>query len=314
MSATISSHILMVRPAHFCFNEQTAESNAFQSNDTSRSVAEIQATAIAEFDAFVAQLREKGVNVIVAQDSETPIKPDAIFPNNWVSFHDDGTIITYPMYAPVRRLERSEDILNQVKELFYDGNRHHLETSEAENLFLEGTGSMIFDRPNKLVYACLSPRTDDTILDRFCEITGFDKVVFTSVDAKSQEIYHTNVMMALGETFVVICMDTITDADERTVVEQSIMDTDKELIDITLEQMGQFAGNMLQVKNDFGDTYLVMSQTAYKSLTSNQLAQIEAHTNILPIAIPTIETYGGGSVRCMMAEVFLQPKIQAVEV
>lgn len=309
MSSTTTSHILMVRPAHFCFNEETAASNAFQSNDTSRTVADIQTTAIAEFDAFVAQLRGKGVNVIVAQDSETPVKPDAIFPNNWVSFHDDGTIITYPMYAPVRRLERSEAILEHVNTLFDSEKRHHLEASEAEDLYLEGTGSMIFDRTNKLTYACLSPRTNNTVLDRFCDLTGFDKVVFTAVDANEQQIYHTNVMMAVGETFVVICLDTIIDAEERAMVEQVILDTDKEIIDITLEQMSQFAGNMLQVKNERNETYLIMSQTAHKSLTDSQLAQIENHTNILPIPIPTIEKYGGGSVRCMMAEVFLKPKI-----
>jgi hypothetical protein len=310
MSSTITNHIFMVRPANFGFNEETAASNAFQSNDTSRSLFQIHVAAITEFDAFVSKLQEKGINVTVAHDSQTPIKPDAIFPNNWVSFHEDGSVITYPMYAPVRRLERSEDILFKISTLFHIENRFNLETAEAENLFLEGTGSMIFDRPNQLVYACISPRTDETILDRFCDITGFDKVVFTAVDANGQQIYHTNVMMALGETFVVICMDTITDADERIVVEQSIVDTDKELIDITLEQMGQFAGNMLQVKNDIGDTYLVMSQTAYNSLTISQLSKIEAHTNILTIAIPTIEKYGGGSVRCMMAEMFLKPKIQ----
>ena len=308
MSYVSTSNILMVRPANFGFNEETAASNAFQTNDKSLTISEIQEKAKIEFDAFVAKLQSKGVNVVVANDSVSPIKPDAIFPNNWISFHDNGAIVTYPMYAEVRRLERSEAIIEQISQRFQVNGRFHLEKAEADNLFLEGTGSMILDRPQFLVYACLSPRTDDSILENFCEMTNFEKVVFTAVDGNGQQIYHTNVMMAIGENFVVICLDTIVDADERIMVEQSILDTDKEVIEITLEQMMHFAGNMLQVRNESGDTFLVMSEQAYKSLTDSQIEQIETHTEILHTPLYTIETYGGGSARCMMAEIFLAKK------
>lgn len=300
--------ILMVRPANFGFNEQTAESNAFQTNDTSKSSEQIKAAAIAEFDAFVNQLEAVGVNVIVHQDQAIPVKTDAIFPNNWVSFHQDGTVITYPMCAPIRRLERDETILAEIKSKFNIEKIVPLEQYESENLFLEGTGSMIFDRTNKIVYACLSPRTDEGVLDKFCEITGFDKVAFTSVDGDGKEIYHTNVMMALGESFCVICLDTIKDEGEKAMVIQSLEDTHKEIIEITLDQMMNFAGNMLQVKSNNPKGHLVMSQRAYNSLTETQVAQIQEHTEILAVPIPIIETYGGGSVRCMMAEIFSEPK------
>ena len=303
-----TNHILMVRPANFGFNEETAESNAFQTKDTSKTNSQVRAEAVAEFDAFVAQLRGVGVNVIVAEDSVTPVKTDAVFPNNWVSFHADGTVITYPMYAPVRRLERQESILQLIENQFIVNNRVHLETAEAEHLFLEGTGSMIFDRPNKIVYACLSPRTNVEVLDRFCETVGFDKVVFTSTDGDGKEIYHTNVMMALGETFCVICLETIADKSERDLIVQTLEETHKEIIEISLAQMMKFAGNMLQVRNADGELYLVMSKQSYDSLTESQISQIQEHTNILSIPINTIETYGGGSVRCMMAEVFLATK------
>jgi hypothetical protein len=303
-----TNHILMVRPANFGFNEQTAESNAFQTNDTSLSPKEIADKARAEFDGFVAQLRAEGINVIVGEDSAMPIKHDAIFPNNWVSFHDDGTMITYPMFAPMRRLERQPQIVQQIENQFVINKKIALESSEADHLFLEGTGSMIFDRPNKIVYACLSPRTNSTILDRFCAATGFEKIEFTSVDGNRQEIYHTNVMMALGETFCVICLDTIRNESERALVIQTLEDTEKEIIDISIAQMNRFAGNMLQVRNDKGDTFLVMSEQAYLSLSETQIAQIKAHTNIISVPIYTIETYGGGSARCMMAEVFLERK------
>jgi hypothetical protein len=303
-----TNHILMVRPANFGFNEETAESNAFQTNDTSLNQKQISEIAIKEFDDFVAKLSAVGVNVVVAEDSESPRKCDAIFPNNWITFHDNGDVITYPMYAPMRRLERQPHIVQQIENQFVVKKKFHLEDAEEENLFLEGTGSMIFDRPNKIVYACLSPRTDQSILHKFSEITGFNQVVFTSVDGKGQEIYHTNVMMALGETFCVICLDTIPNEEERAVVVQSLEDTGKEIIEISIEQVLEFAGNMLQVRNEAGETFLVMSEQAYKSLTTNQVEKIEQHTKILSIPIYTIEKYGGGSVRCMMAEIFLEKR------
>lgn len=304
----ITNHILMVRPANFGFNEQTAESNAFQTNDNSISQKEISQRAMSEFDAMVALLRGKGVNVIVSEDSAEPVKHDAIFPNNWVTFHDDGSVILYPMYAPMRRLERQEHILEQIIGHFKMEKIYHLEKSEAENLFLEGTGSMILDRPNKIVYACLSPRTDNAVLDRFCHVTKFKKMLFTSVDKKGQQIYHTNVMMALGDTFCVIGLDTVLDVMERAYIVGSLETTGKEIIDLSISQIDSFAGNMLQIKNAEGKTFLAMSEQAYKSLTKSQITQIEKHTEILPIPIYTIEKYGGGSVRCMMAEIFLKEK------
>jgi len=297
--------LMMVRPANFGFNEQTASNNAFQTNDTSRQAPEIQQLAVQEFDGFVEKLREAGVQVIVVEDTAEPAKADAIFPNNWVTFHQDGRIITYPMYAPVRRLERREDVLERLKSQYAFTERIHLEDYEQENRFLEGTGSMILDRPHKIVYACLSPRTDKALLEEYCSIIGYEMVAFTALDGNGREIYHTNVMMALGEAFVVVCLDTLRDPSERRTLMNKFAATGKEVIEITLEQMLHFAGNMLQVRNPAGDTFLVMSEQAFKSLTPAQVVLIEKHTIILDSPIPTIETYGGGSARCMMAEVFL---------
>ncbi len=295
----------MVRPANFGFNEQTAVNNAFQTLDTSLDIHEISKKAIEEFDIFVSKLRIAGVNVVVAEDSTDPAKPDSVFPNNWVTFHNDGTIITYPMYAPVRRLERNEAIIEQIAEYFEVKKRQHLEHFEDSNRYLEGTGSMILDRVNKIVYACLSPRTDDLLLDKFCELTAFRKMVFHAVDENDQDIYHTNVMMALGETFVIICLETIKNDTERNNLINCFSKTGKEVIEISLKQMKAFAGNMLQLRTNKNETLLVMSEQAYQSLESDQIATIKRHTNILYSPIETIETYGGGSTRCMMAEIFL---------
>ena len=307
MRQQTTPHILMVRPANFGFNPETAESNAFQSREQKHTAEEMRQAAMLEFDRFVAALRAAGVQVIVAEDSAVPVKPDAVFPNNWVSFHQEGYIVTYPMFAAVRRLERSEAIVQVVLDAGFavKGAQKHLETYEAQNLFLEGTGSIIFDHQHRLAYACLSPRTDANLLEELCRFMGYQKVVFHATDANDQDIYHTNVMMALGETFVVICMDSVKDARERSLLVAAFAETDKEIIEITMEQMNQFAGNMLQVRNDKDETILVMSQTAYRSLTPEQVAIITAKTQILYSDINTIETYGGGSARCMMAEVFL---------
>lgn len=300
--------VLMVRPAHFGFNEETAANNAFQVNDQSLSAVEIQEKAKVEFDAFVAKLRSVGVNVIVVEDTSDPLTPDAVFPNNWVTFHQDGLIITYPMFAHKRRLERREDVLNDLGQHYAITNHVRMEGHEAQEKYLEGTGSMILDRPNRLVYACLSPRTDPELLEEFSRITGYTPVLFHAVDGQGQDIYHTNVMMALGETFVVIVLDSIRDAEDKSDLLAYFDATGKEVIDLSLEQMMSFAGNMLQVRNSSGQTFLVMSKQAYQSLTPTQIAQIEKHTQILHSSIDTIETYGGGSARCMMAEVFL-PKV-----
>lgn len=304
-SAQTTSHLLMVRPANFGFNEETAASNAFQSNDGRLQHEEISRQAVAEFDAFVEKLRAVGVDVTVAEDTNRPLKPDAVFPNNWISFHADGTIVTYPMYAPVRRLERRDDIVRLVQDKFKVERKLQLEEYEEIDQYLEGTGSMIIDRPNRLVYACLSPRTHFDLLHRYCKLMGYEAVAFHAIDGEGREIYHTNVMMALGESFVVICLDSVPSEVENDLLRQKFAATDKEIIEISLDQMLSFAGNMLQVRGANGETWLVMSEQAYRSLLPEQVARINRHTNILYAPLNVIETYGGGSARCMMAEVFL---------
>jgi len=306
MRQQTTPHILMVRPANFGFNEETAANNAFQSRDGRLSPAEMRERAMQEFDGFVAQLREASVDVIVASDTETPIKPDAVFPNNWVTFHQEGFVVTYPMFAPTRRLERSDAIIEQVlRQGYHSDRRLGFEQYEPQDRFLEGTGSIIFDHQNRLAYACLSPRTDADLLEELCAAIGYQKVVFHSVDENGQDIYHTNVMMALGETFVVICLDSLRDQSERKMLEDTFRETGKAIVDISLAQMNAFAGNMLQVRNTAGQTILVMSSQAYRALSPAQIEALEKHTRLLHAPIDTIETYGGGSARCMMAEVFL---------
>lgn len=299
---------MMVRPANFGFNEETAGNNAFQINDTSLSVQEIKEKAILEFDAFAQKLKDAGITVHLVEDVPIPVNPDAVFPNNWVSFHENGTLITYPMFAPVRRNERREEILEKIREDFEIIKRLYFEYGEKKNKFLEGTGSMVIDRQNQIVYACRSVRTNEEMLDHFCEELDVEEVLFDAVDENGMPIYHTNVMMALGETFVVICLDTIRDINERHELLERFEETDKEVIEISLEQMSAFAGNMLQVRNNAGESILVMSQQAFESLEEEQIEQIESHTKILYSDISTIETYGGGSARCMIAEIFLPLK------
>jgi len=308
MPNQLSSNILMIRPANFGYNPETAANNAFQVNDEQLTIAARKTKAVEEFDVFVEKLRVVGIHIIVVPDTETPLKTDAIFPNNWISFHEGGLIVTYPMFSPNRRLERRQDIIEQLSESFAFQNHVRLEKWEKENQFLESTGSLIFDRVHKIAYACLSERTHPILLDEYCQFMGFQKVAFKSVDKTGMPIYHTNVMMAMGTSFVVICMESIEKEKERDRLKQLFKQTQKEIIPITFEQLYAFAGNMLQVKNKQGATFLVMSSRAYHSLTAAQIQQIEAHTQILHSDLTTIETYGGGSARCMMAEVFLEVK------
>lgn len=306
MRLQTTPHLLMVRPANFAFNAETAENNAFQSRDSAMGADEMRRRALAEFDGFVALLRDAGVHVIVAEDTPSPARPDAVFPNNWVTFHQEGLIVTYPMFAPSRRIERREDIIELVTAAGFPVSRRiHLERSEELGTFLEGTGSIIFDHRNRLAYACLSPRTDAGLLEQLCRELDYRKVVFHSLDAGGKEIYHTNVMMALGETFVVICLDSVRDPQERNMLEELFRSTGKEIVDITLDQMNHFAGNMLQVQNTSGDRILVMSETARQSLNTDQTERLQSHTRLLSVPIDTIERYGGGSARCMMAEVMM---------
>ncbi len=298
----------MVRPAHFGYNPETATNNAFQSENPDLTAEQVKEKALQEFDTFVARLRDAGVQVYVAEDTPLPVKPDAIFPNNWVTFHQDGTVATYPMHAPTRRKERREDVIEQLSTHFEVNNRVQFEGTEAESRFLEGTGSLILDRPNRIAYACLSPRTEGELLDTFCTTMGYKKVAFTAVDGEGKAIYHTNVMMALGVDFVVICLDAVPDKAEQQLLKDQFAATGKAIIEISLDQMMAFAGNMLQVAGKDGTPYLVMSEQAYQSLTAGQVATIEQYTEILHSPLYTIEQHGGGSARCMMAEIFLEEK------
>ena len=298
-----TSHILMIRPVNFGFNEETAESNAFQNREAKDDDANTKAQQ--EFDGMVSALCANGVDVTVIDDTPEQYTPDSIFPNNWVSFHADGEVYLYPMQAENRRLERREDIIAKLEDRFSVKHVIDLSRFEQENKFLEGTGSMVPDRENKIAYACISPRTDRDVLDLFCEHAGYRPVTFDAVDEKGQAIYHTNVLMCVGTGFAVICLDSIPNPDEKLVVKESLSLTKKEIIDISFGQMNHFAGNMLEVKNSAGDTLIVMSQSAFDALLDEQKQILKKYGKLVHADIGTIETLGGGSARCMMAEVHL---------
>ena len=293
----------MIRPVNFGYNEETAESNAFQNKDKNQQ--EVQEKALAEFNNFVAVLRNHGVDVTVIDDNPEPYTPDSIFPNNWVSFHDDGNVFLYPMQAENRRLERREDIIAELEDNFKVHHIVDLSRYEEENKFLEGTGSMVLDRVNKIAYACLSPRTDKDVLAIFCEQEDYTAVCFDAADEKGKAIYHTNVLMCVGTQFAVICLDSIPNPHEKVVVIEYLKSTQKEIIEITFEQMNQFAGNMLEVKTKNDETLIVLSKSAFKALDDVQIAILEQYGKLVYADIHTIENNGGGSARCMMAEVHL---------
>lgn len=307
----ITNTILMVRPIKFRMNEQTAVNNYFQ-EDLELKNNEINKKAQQEFDDFVDKLKAAGLNIIVVQDVENQDTPDSIFPNNWVSFHENGDVAIYPMFAENRRPERREDIFDTIEnEGFIINNLVDYTSAEAENIFLEGTGSLALDRENRKAYCALSPRADEQLIIEFCEDFEYTPVIFTAYQTVENErlpIYHTNVMMCLAETFVIICLDCIDDKKERKNVLKHLKEDGLEVIAITEEQVANFAGNMLQVKGKDEKRYLVMSEAAYKSLNTVQIDKIDRHCKILSSPIDTIETCGGGSARCMMAEVFL-PKV-----
>ena len=303
----ITNTVLMIRPVRFRMNEQTAVNNYFQEKiDTENQ--QINHQAQQEFDTFVQKLRLVGVKVIVVDDIYEQNTPDSVFPNNWISFHQNGNVALYPMFAENRRRERREDILDKIEaEGFNIENIYDYTSAEQENIFLEGTGVMILNRVNRKAYCALSPRADEDLFIEFCEDFEYTPIIFHAyqqVDDKQALIYHTNVMMAVGDTFAVICADSITDKKERKNVLAHLKDDKKDIIYITTQQMEHFAGNMLQVQGD-NSTYLVMSDAAYQSLTPAQINQLEQHTKILHTNLTTIETCGGGSARCMLAEVFL---------
>jgi hypothetical protein len=301
-----TSNILMIRPVAFGFNAQTADSNAFQTEDENQHL--VQQKALEQFDCFVNILKANGVNVTVVNDTPEPHTPDSIFPNNWVSFHNTGDIFLYPMQAENRRLERREDIIRKLEEIFKANHVIDLSRFEVKNQFLEGTGSMVLDRVNKITYACLSPRTNPEALNAFCDYTGYKAVTFNAADQNNKAIYHTNVLMAIGSKFAIICLESIADEQEKQAVITSLKQSKKEIIEISFEQMNQFAGNMLEVLNTAGKTLIVMSQTAFDSLTDHQKDKLEKCGKLVYADISTIETNGGGSARCMIAEIHLERK------
>lgn len=309
MRSQTTSNILMIRPVNFGFNQETAESNTFQNAEFGeQNKDKSQQIALKEFDEMVSHLRKVGVNIIVIDDTFEPYTPDSIFPNNWVSFHGNGSVITYPMQAENRRLERREDIIEQISASFYINRRIDLSGFENDNKFLEGTGSMVLDRKFKIAYACLSPRTDEDVLKEFSAQMNYEIIAFNAVDGAGKQIYHTNVVMCIGDMFAVICLEAIPDLDERLMVRNSLEQSGKRIIDISLEQMNQFAGNMLEVKSQKGENILVMSNSAYYSLKPKQLEILIEYCTIYHFDLSMIEGNGGGSARCMMAEIHLPMK------
>ncbi|WP_452219566.1 citrulline utilization hydrolase CtlX [Lacinutrix salivirga] len=301
--------ILMIRPINFRMNEQTAVNNYYQKVLDNTLPETVNKKAQQEFDAYVEKLRVIGVNVIVVDDTEEFDTPDSIFPNNWISFHENGNVGLYPMFAENRRYERREDVLHKLEdEGFVIEHIYDYRSAEDEGLFLEGTGSLLLDRKNRKAYCALSPRADEELFIEFCEDFEYTPVVFTAyqtVNGIRKPIYHTNVMMCLAETFAVICLESIDDKKERNSVIKNLENDGKEVIRITEAQVSNFAGNMLQVKGKDDKLYIIMSQAAYDSLSAAQIKIIEKHCEIVSSSLDTIEACGGGSARCMMAEVFL---------
>jgi len=305
----ITNTILMIRPIQFRMNEQTAVNNYYQKVLENILPKTVNVRAQQEFDTFVKKLRTADIHVIVAQDTSESDTPDSIFPNNWISFHESGDVALYPMFAENRRLERREEILDLIESKgFIINNIIDYTEAEDENLFLEGTGSLLLDRQHRKAYCTLSPRADEDLLIEFCEDFEYTPVIFTAkqtVDGERLAIYHTNVMMCLAEEFSIICLDSIDDKSERKNVVKQLKDDGKEVIAITEEQVTNFAGNMLQVRNGAGKKIMIMSNAAHQSLTIQQIKTIEKHCEILSSSLDIIEACGGGSARCMMAEVFL---------
>lgn len=304
----ITDSILMIRPVNFRMNEETAVNNYFQEK-IAKENALINAQAQKEFDDFVIKLRKEGISVFVENDIKENDTPDSIFPNNWISFHQDGTVVLYPMFAENRRRERRTDILDKLEQAgFLITQTIDYTAAEKENIFLEGTGSLLLDRQHKKAYCALSPRANEDLLIEFCEDLEYTPIMFQafqSVNGKRLPIYHTNVMMALAEHQAVICLDAIDNKKEKELVIANLKEDGKEIIAITETQMHQFAGNMLQLKNNNEERFMVMSEAAFKSLQPEQIKAINKYSKIIYSNLHTIETCGGGSARCMMAEIFL---------
>lgn len=299
--------LLMIRPANFGFNLETAETNVFQTSAGNLSAKQIHTKALTEFDALVARFKAASVRVIVCDDAPEPYTPDAVFPNNWVTFHSDGTVVLYPMCVPNRRLERRTEIIEEVQSNhgFSISRTVDLTKYEKSGQFLEGTGSMVLDRQNKTAYACISPRTHPQVLGEFAEKMGYRVVTFRSTDENGKDIYHTNVLMSIGEAFAIVCSEAIKDAGERRMVLEALERSGHEIVRISMEQIKHFVGNMLQIRNIEGKRFIVMSQEAHDSLSAEQLRTLKKHGELLVSLLETVEHYAGGSARCMMAENFL---------
>lgn len=298
-----TDQLLMIRPVDFKYNAQTAGNNKFQQESAQ---SDVQAQALKEFDDFVTLLRANKINVTVIDDTLQPETPDSIFPNNWISFHHTGEVFLYPMFSENRRLERREDIVNELAKTFRVDSIEDLSGYEAENSYLEGTGSMVLDRENRIAYACLSLRTNQKVLEDFCTKSGYTALTFHAADADGFPIYHTNVMMCVGDQFAVVCLETIQDEEEKKKLKKNLHGKGKEIIEITLDQMNHFAGNMLQVKNQASEPLLIMSEQAYLSLTKKQINSLEKYSRLIYSPLNTIEKNGGGSARCMLAEIHLK--------
>lgn len=303
-----TDQLLMIRPVDFKYNVQTAENNKFQQQSAQNQESaynDVHRQALKEFDDFVNLLRANEITVTVIDDTLEPETPDSIFPNNWISFHHTGEVFLYPMFSENRRSERREDIVNTLAKTFKVASIKDLSGYEAENVFLEGTGSMVLDRENRIAYACLSLRTDKKVLEDFCTKSGYTAITFHATDADGFPIYHTNVMMCVGNQFAVACLETIKEEEEKKNLKKSLHGNGKEIIEITLDQMNHFAGNMLQVKNKASQHLLVMSEQAYLSLTKKQVNALEKYSKLIYSPLYTIEKNGGGSARCMLAEIHL---------
>lgn len=293
--------VLMVRPAAFGFNEETAVNNVFQTAGEESIIPDL---ARKESDEYAAMLRENGIHVIVVEDTAEPHTPDSVFPNNWFSTHDDGTLVLYPMFAKNRRLERKPAALEAIQENFHVKRTVDLTHYEEKGMYLEGTGSMVLDRVNRIAYVCRSPRVDETVLEDFCKQLQYSPVSFEAEDAGGTQIYHTNVMMHVGSEIAVVCMEAITDPDQRAAVRLSLENAGKKIVEITFDQMNHFAGNMLEVRNKDGDSCLIMSLAAYRSLSNEQVGLLASRMKLITPSLCCIEKTGGGSARCMIAEVF----------
>ena len=306
-SPQASDAVLMVRPVRFGFNAQTAASNAFQHNDADSNSRATQLHALKEFNSYVATLKWHNIEVLVVEDTQEPHTPDSIFPNNWLSTHKDGRVVLYPMEAQNRRQERRADIVEALTNQYQYHITEVIDIShfEAEGKYLEGTGSLVIDYPNRIAYACHSSRTHPEVVEALSKKLGFEAVWFHGLDPDGQPIYHTNVMMAIAEKYAIVCLDAIPETGERDAVVQRLQHTGHDVIDIAYHQLLQFAGNMFEVADRDGKSKLIMSRAAYLSLTPAQIQQIENHSAIIAVDISTIENYGGGSARCMVAGIRL---------